>query len=309
MPFQVPDLALFCRLALLGSFSAVARERNVAASQITRALLRLESGSGMRLVHRTTHGLSLTEEGNAFLAYCRQVTDSTEQLSAQFAGKRDAPSGWVTVSVSAVLAECIVAASAAELYARFPKIHLDIRTDDRVVDLAKNGIDIALRTGTPRTETLVARRIGCHGRSLYASPAYLQAAGTPMQASDLVHHRLLTSSASAPLERWTESLPGMEAHTRTDNSALHLSLVLHGLGISQLNDLVAAPLVRDGRLRRILAETPPARPVPIYAVMLAEQQRLPKIRACIDHWAQWLDQLPRLACSTDPPAAGATIGT
>ena len=110
-------------------------------------------------------------------------------------------------------------------------------------------------------------------------------------------HRLIAISASPALNRWTLGNPQglkevqIKGHTRTDNSALLLSLVLHGVGIARLNDLYALPLVREGRLIPLLQDHFTSPPIPIYAVMLQERQRLPKIRACIDYWAQWLTGL------------------
>jgi DNA-binding transcriptional LysR family regulator len=80
-------------------------------------------------------------------------------------------------------------------------------------------------------------------------------------------------------------------HTRTDNSGVTLSLVQHGVGIARLMDLLAEPLVRRGELVRVLADQMPSPRVPIFAVMLQERHRLPKLRACIDYWAAWLDGL------------------
>lgn len=296
MQLQLDDIALFTRIAELGSLSAAARERDVPVSQVTRSLARLEAACGVRLLHRSTHGLSLSDEGDTFLAYARRLLDTVAELSAEIRGKQSSPSGWVRISVSALLAECVLAPSLNGLYQRYPQLHLDINADDRIADMARDGIDIAIRTGTPKNDTLVARQIGTHGRTLYASPAYLAAFGTPTQLADLQHHRLIANSASPVLNRWALGPPAqakaqelqINGHTRTDSSALHLSLVLHGVGMAQLNDLMVQPLVRAGRLRPLLQEQFASERVPIYAVMLQARQRLPKIRACIDYWAEWL---------------------
>jgi DNA-binding transcriptional LysR family regulator len=297
MQLQLDDIALFTRIADLGTLSAAARERDVPVSQVTRSLARLEAACGVRLLRRSTHGLSLTDEGDTFLAYGRRLLDTTAELAAEINGKQSSPSGWVRVSVSALLAECVLAPSLNGLYQRYPQLHIDINADDRMADMARDGIDIAIRTGTPKNDTLVARQIGMHGRTLYASPAYLAAFGTPANLTDLQQHRLIANSASPALNRWAlgplakaprAPVLQINGHTRTDNSALHLSLVLHGVGMAQLNDLMVQPLVRAGRLLPLLQEQFASERIPIYAVMLQARQRLPKIRACIDYWAEWL---------------------
>ncbi len=289
MQIQLDDVALFARIAELGTLSAAARERNVPVSQVTRALTRLEGACGVRLVHRSTHGLSLTDEGDTFWAYARRLLDTSAELESELSGKLQGPSGWVRVSVSPVLAQYIIVPSLPGLYARHPQLHLDINADDRQVDLARDGIDVAIRSGPMVSDTLVARQIGEHGRALYASPAYLQAFGTPRTPAELQQHRLITSSASPTLNHWLLADPKGAAvmnavgHTRTDNTA-----VLLGVGIGRINDLFAQPLQRQGRLVPLLQEHFAHSPVPVYAVMLQERHRLPKIRACIEYWQEWL---------------------
>ncbi|OYU46814.1 MAG: LysR family transcriptional regulator [Burkholderiales bacterium PBB4] len=294
MQLQLDDIALFARIAELGTLSAAARERGVPVSQVTRSLARLEAACGVRLLHRTTHGLSLTDEGDTFLAYGHRLLDTTAELGAELTGKISGPSGWVRISVSPLLGECVVAPSLPGLYQRYPQLHLDIHADDRMADMARDGIDIAIRSGTAHSDTLVARQIGSHGRTLYAAPAYLSAFGAPRHPDDLKHHRLIASSASPALNRWTLADPSgppelhVSGHTRTDNTALLLALVLQGVGIARINDLYGVPLVREGRLVPLLQDHFASPSIPIYAVMLQERHRLPKIRACIDYWAQWM---------------------
>lgn len=294
MQLNLDDVALFTRITELGSLSAAARERNVPVSQVTRSLARLEAATKVRLLHRSTHGLSLTDEGDTFLGYGRQLLLTSDELAGELTGKRSEPSGWVRISVSPVLAECIVAPSLCGLYQRYPQLHIDIHADDRMADMARDGIDIAIRSGSTSSDTLVARQIGTHGRTLYAAPSYLNTFGTPTHPDQLQHHRLVASSASPTLNRWTMA-EGQEkkellikGHTRTDNSALLLKLVLHGVGIARISDLYALPLRREGRLVPLLQDFYVSPRIPIYAVMLQERHRLPKIRACMDYWAAWL---------------------
>jgi DNA-binding transcriptional LysR family regulator len=299
MNLELDDVALFLRIRSLGTLSAAARERNWPVSQVSRALARLENTCGVRLLHRSTHGLSLTDEGDTFAAYAQRLMDTRDELASELTGKLVGPSGWVRLSVSPLLAEAVIAPSLCGLYERHPGLHIDIAADDRMADMAREGIDIALRTGTPHSDTLVARPIGELGRTLCAAPSYLARHGTPTHPNDLQHHRLLANSASPALNRWplarnADGRPGGEVqvhgHTRTDNTAVTLALVLQGVGLARINDRVAGPLIRSGALVPLLQDHLDDSRVPVYAVMLQERQRLPKIRACIDWWAQWLAQ-------------------
>lgn len=291
---HLDDLALFVRIVELGTLSAAARERNVPVSQVTRSLVRLEAQCGLRLLHRSTHGLSLTDEGDTLLAHARRLLDGAAELQGALSMKRAGPSGWVRVSASSIVAQAIIAPSLATLYERHPQLQVDIAADDRVVDMVREGIDIAIRTGSPASDTLVARQIGTLTRRFYAAPSYVQRHGLPATAAELASHRLIGNTASPILNQWQLG-SGREAseltvrgHTRADNSGVVLSLVQHGAGIGRLISIVADPLVATGALVPVLPELAAQAPVPVYAVMLQERHRLPKLRACIDHWAEWL---------------------
>ncbi|WP_342619080.1 LysR family transcriptional regulator [Rhodoferax sp. GW822-FHT02A01] len=294
MPARLDDIALFTRIAELGTLSAAARERNIPVSQVTRSLKRLEASCGMRLLHRSTHGLSLTDEGDTLLDYGRRMLDLSADLDSQLSGKLSGPNGWVRVAVSPLLAHCVIAPSLAGLYQLHPDLHIEIQADDRMVDMVRDGIDIAFRTGSAGQDSLVARKVGEHGRSLYAAPSYLAQKGTPQHPDELERHHLIGSSVSPWMNQWTRSDAGeipVYGHTRTDNSALMMSLVVQGVGIGRLNDLMARPLVQAGSLVQVLPGYFSSPRFPIYAVMQQGRQRLPKIRACIDYWSAWIGAL------------------
>jgi DNA-binding transcriptional LysR family regulator len=297
MNFDLDDVALFLRVAELGSLSAAARERHAPVSQVSRCLARLETQSAVRLMHRTTHGLSLTDEGDTFAAHARRLLDTRDELAAAFRHKRAGPSGWVRLSVSPGLAQSVIVPSLPSLYEAHPQLQVEVLADDRIVDMAREGVDIAIRTGNVHGDNLVARPIAQHGRQLCAAPGYLARFGTPQHPDDLARHRLITNSASPVMNRWPwaagRSPDGSPAylaqgHTRTDNSAMLLSLTLAGVGIGRLNDIYTSGHIERGELVPLLDTWFDRSRVPIYAVMLAERHRLPKVRACTEHWARWL---------------------
>jgi DNA-binding transcriptional LysR family regulator len=297
MQLRLDDIALFVRVAELGTLSAAARERDISVSQVTRSLARLEGHCGARLMHRSTHGLSLTDEGDTLLGYGRRLLETAVELSGELSGKLSGPSGWVRVSVSQVVAETVIAPTLAGLYERHPELHIDLTADDRVVDLARDGIDIAIRTGELDKDTLVARRLGQFGRTLVASPHYLERFGTPRTVAELDRHRLISYTANPQMNRWPLVGGGkagvyqVRGHTRSDSIALTLSLVRQGAGIARVMDLLALPLVRRGELVVLLRDQIEPQQVPIHALMLQERHRLPKVRACIDYWAERLSVL------------------
>lgn len=293
------DLKLFARVASAGSLSAVARERDVPVSQVSRSLSRIEATCGARLIHRSTHGLTLTAEGEIFQAYCQRLMGTLEELEGEFATKSGEVSGMVRVAASTVLAQYQLLSSLAGLNERHPRLQVELEVSDRLADMARDGIDIAIRTATSLPDTVVARQIGHLGRALFAAPSYLASAGTPAHPDDLCRHRLVTNSAATNLNRWPFVIDGqartiaVEGFWRSNDTGLAANMVLEGLGIGRLATIAAEPLVREGRLVPVLPEFVDLQPVPIYAVIAGVRQRLPKIKACIDYWAEWFGRFDR----------------
>ena len=287
------DLKLFARVAALGTLSAVARERDVPVSQVSRSLSRIEKTSGARLIHRSTHGLALTVEGETFLDYCHRITGTLEELEGEFAAKSLEPSGLVRVAASTVIAQYQLLPSLADLSQRYPQLRVEFEVSDRLVDMARDGIDIAIRTTATLPDTLVARQIGTLGRALYAAPSYLASAGTPTHPDELHRHRLITNSAATQLNHWPFIVEGTpvklaaQGHWRANDTGLAANMVVQGLGIGRLATIAAEPLVQQNRLVPVLPAFVDLQPAPIYAVIASTRQRLPKIKACIDYWAGW----------------------
>jgi DNA-binding transcriptional LysR family regulator len=303
------DLKLFARVAALGTLSAAARERDVPVSQVSRTLARLEKTSGARLIHRSTHGLALTAEGETFLDYCQRIAGTLEALEADFATQAREAGGLVRVAASTVIAQYLLLPSLNGLNARHPRLRVELEVSDRLVDMARDGIDIAIRTATALADTTVARQIGALGRALYAAPAYAASAGLPAEPADLRQHRLIANTAAPHLNHWPFIVEGqpiklpVDGFWRSNDTGLVANMVLQGLGIGRLATLVAEPLVQQQRLVRVLPDVVDPQPVPIYAVTAGARQRLPKIKACIDYWAAWIGAAQSAAVATPPLAA------
>lgn len=293
-------LHIFSRIAQLRSLSAVARERNAPVSQISRALSRLESHYGVRLVHRTTHGLSLTPEGETFCRYCQRVGGTLDELEAEFSSHASGVKGTVRMAVSAVMALALITPGLPILRQRHPELDMDLHVSDAIVDMSREGIDMAIRTGEPQSDNLVARPIGTHGRKLYATPSYLAANGTPSHPDELDRHSLITSSLSHSINDWRFRIDGqaqtrnMQGRWQASSSGVMFGMLLNGMGIGRHMELVAAPFVQRGELVSVLDDFNDPTPTPIYAVMLAERHRLPKVRACFDFWSEWFRGFERV---------------
>jgi DNA-binding transcriptional LysR family regulator len=290
---DLDDLHTFIRVVELGSLSSAARERDVPVSQVSRALARLEGLHKLRLLHRSTHSLSLTEAGLSLLEHGKRMLESYALFEADVSDAAQV-SGTVNLGASPAMAQYLIVPSLSALAQQHPQLSVELHVDDRMVDMAQQGIDLALRTGDPGSDALVARKIGEHRRRLYATPGYIAAHGMPQTLASLAQHRLITNSAQPILNRWPFQIDGQRithvarGYYRANSSDTVMAMALAGLGIVRGNTAICEPMVARGELVRVMDDLVQCQTVPINAVMLQERHRAPKIRACIDFFAQWL---------------------
>lgn len=286
---HMADLQTLVRVAELGTLSAAALERDVPVSQISRAVTRLESSFKVRLINRSTHGLSVTAEGELFLAHARRMVESLRDLSAELDTRSGSPSGLVRLSVSQVMGHLQVIPSIPELLDRHPEIRIEIVANDTMSDLATEGIDLAVRTAMLVNENLVARELGEYGRAIYAAPKYLERFGTPETPDALRGHRCITLASNTALNKWRfktgrrVSEIAIEGFHRVNSTAMAMTMVQHGLGIGRLNTSLVGPALETGEIVRLLEDFQDPSRFPIYGVMLPDRHRLPKTRAVLDH--------------------------
>lgn len=281
------DFALFVQIASAPSLSDVARSRDVAASRISRSLTRIEAACGLRLARRTTHGLSLTEEGQVFLEHAKRLLSDRDALHDSLGLRRHGAGGTVRISVSQLLAERVLIPALPKLCAAHPQLQVDLHIADGVAALAQDGVDIAVRAGIAPAGTFVAQFLGAHGRALYASPGYLAEHPMPQHPDELDQHRLITNTASPAHNDWPFLLDGastvraMKGVFRVNSSAAVLSLALAGAGIARINDVIGEALVREGRLVPVLAHDCLRGRYEIHAALLAERHRAPRVRVVV----------------------------
>lgn len=282
------DFTLFVEVAGALSLSKVARSRQVAASRVSRHFARIEAQCQLRLARRTTHSLSLTEDGEVFLEHAQRIVSEHAQLDDSLSARAHAVTGTVRISVSQLLGQHVVVPRMAELRGEHPGLCVELVIDDRLVDIAHEGIDIAVRAGMPPVDSVIARDLGSHGRALYAAPAYLKKYGVPSGPGDLSRHSLITNTVVAAHNRWQFVVKGepvyeaVRGQLRVNSSAAALSLALAGAGIGRINSVVADLLVERGELRKVLGRYASPEQYPVYAAILAERHRVPKIHAATD---------------------------
>jgi len=286
------DLRWLVRSLDLGSFSAAARELNVAVSVVTRGVDRLEAGYGVTLLRRSTHGLSATPEGAQLAQEARELLDRMEDVAATLSGQRGRVAGVVRLASSPEICEELVLPHVSRLRMRHPALRLELVADDRVADLVTDGIDVALRTTIGNSDVVVARELGTFERRLYASPDYLRQHGEPSHPSELPQHQTVTHIAQGHSVTWPFRKAGraMEVTVRSQlaasSSALVHKALLNGAGIGRLSHPLAATDVAGGRLVEVLAGFASGATHTMYAVSLPNRRSAARVKAVVDFLQQ-----------------------
>jgi DNA-binding transcriptional LysR family regulator len=279
------QMATFVKVVETGSLSAAARARTLSLPAVSRQLAALEADLGVSLVARTTRRLGITDAGQRWYAHCLRVLRDVDDSRADVADPRTI-GGLLVVSASVTLGQRFVLPLVAPLVKRHPGLAIDLRLEDRVVDLAADAVDIAVRAGLPPPDSpsLISHRFLSFHRIVVAAPAYLRGHGTPRRPDQLASHRCLAQVTDAPAPVWILVRDGTEARVavrgplRSTMPAALLRLALDGAGVAFLPSWLVADDVAAGRLRHLM----PAWASPTstaYALLRTAVRTSPRVRA------------------------------
>ena len=253
------DLRAFVRIAELNSVSAAARALRAPKSSVSRSLARLEAEVGMALVDRSTRHLRLTDAGTMLqphaLRILLEVQDATASLS-DFAG---VPRGTLRINAPVTYAIGLIGPMVAPFMARFPEVRIVLDVENRQIDVLAEEVDLVIRIGALPDSQLVARRLASLELWACASPAYLNARGSPASVTELADHTLL-AWADRPTE-WGFTTPSggrqtleVEPGTVLPEPAVMQAVVAGGAGIARLPDFLAAGAIARGEIIRVLPD-------------------------------------------------------
>ncbi|WP_343550732.1 LysR substrate-binding domain-containing protein [Pantoea sp.] len=282
MKITLEELRAWVTVVDTGSITAAAEQLEQTSSGISRALSRLEGKLQTTLMHRTTRRLALTEEGLIFLDHARQILASVEHAEEQIAQRRDIPSGKLRVNANTPFTLHVIVPLMEEFRQRYPQIHLELNTDDIVIDLLEQQTDIAIRIGELRDSTLHARVLGSSAIRLLASPAYLDKYGVPDSVAALANHQLLGFSQLDAHNVWPvwqregEFLRIKPTLSASSGETLR-QLALAGQGIARLSDFVSREDRAAGRLVQLLENKTRELRLPIHAVYYRNQSLTSRI--------------------------------
>jgi len=276
-----------------GSITAAAQRLDLTVSGLSRALGRLEQKLDTTLVRRTTRRIELTEEGKVFIARARSILGALDAAEEEMAVRRQQPAGRLRVNAATPFMLHAVAPLVPEFRQAYPRIELELDTDELNIDLLERRTDVAIRIGALRDSSLHARPLGTSRLRVLASPDYLAAHGQPKNVSALAGHSLLGFTQPDALNRWPlrgrdEDRLLVAPTLRASSGETLRRLALEGAGIVCLSDFMTAGDRAEGSLVQVLArETLDVRQ-PIHAVYYRNTQLAGRIRCFLDFLQQRL---------------------
>ncbi|MFG1328816.1 LysR family transcriptional regulator [Xanthobacter autotrophicus] len=263
------DMALFVEVVKARSFRRAAETIGMPNSTLSRRIGLLEKAIGLRLLHRTTRKIELTEAGQIYFERCKRIVDEARLAHEQLGEILAQPSGVLRVSLPVDFATTFLAPQIAEFSRRYPGISFEFDLTPRRVDLVTEPFDVAIRMGEQPDSNLIARQIAVLPRYLYASPRYLELYGEPRQPADLSGHECLRMRPSAnvwTLHDATEAIDvTVGGRFQLNSIGMMRRLAAFDLGIAMLAEEIVADDLANGRLRRVLPQWQ-ATPVPVYAI-------------------------------------------
>jgi DNA-binding transcriptional LysR family regulator len=281
----------FVRVAERGSFSAVASELGLTQSSVSKQIAALERQLGARLLHRSTHELCLTEEGETFLRRARDILDAVEEAESELRSRRAEPHGWLKVSCPLSFGELQIVPRLRALQERHPRLTIELQMSDAYVDLVREGADLAIRIGTLSDSSLIARPLGSTMRAVVGTPDYFERNGTPAAPDVLGSHNCLVYTRATNCEEWPfqsgEHLQNIriQGGLRVDSYAGLRAAVLAGIGVALAPTWLFPQELKTGAVQAVLREYA-SPPLPIHAVYPSRRYTSPKLRAFIDFFRE-----------------------
>jgi DNA-binding transcriptional LysR family regulator len=253
-------MEIFVSVAEAGSFSAAAKRMNVGQPAISKSVAQLEERLGARLILRSTRGLTLTDAGQRFYEHAKLAIREADEAEQVVRHASDSLSGKLRVS-AAVTFTCLHVLPALDAFmSRHPKLEIDLKLDDRNIDLLEEGLDVALRMGSLNDSAMTARRIGRSTRLVVGAPEYFARAGVPTTPADLSQHQAIVYSQRGGGESWTFSRNGddvdvtVSGRVRVSAAEGMRTAVLNGMGLAVASRWMFSPELASGKVEAVLTD-------------------------------------------------------
>ncbi|MCT9127719.1 LysR family transcriptional regulator [Cupriavidus gilardii] len=286
---RLTSMAVYVKAVDLGSFAAAADALGITGPMVGKHVRFLEERLGTRLLNRTTRRQSLTDFGRAYYERCRLILAEAEAADALAADQLAEPRGKLRVTMPVHFGRHCAMPILLELARQYPALELELSFSDRLIDLAEDGYDLAIRTGSlqDRADT-IARRVGRQRMIVCASPAYLARHGEPHQIEDLRQHQAIVYRRSGPVAPWLiprDDAPPMEWHPAgrllLDDLDAIADAAAAGMGVAWLPSWLVSERIHAGALVRLFPDEP-AFLYDAYALWLRTPHLARKVRLAVD---------------------------
>lgn len=251
------EIQAFVSVAHKRSFVAAARALGRSPSAVTRAVQALEDNAGTRLLNRSANAVTLTEAGEHLLPHAQRLLEVQRDAADELAALSGSAQGWIRFAVPELLGQKVLPAVLADFSQRHPQVTLDVQFVDQALDPVQGKFDFVVRGAFPQSSELIGYPLWTYRRHLYASPAYLQQHGLPLEPEELSGHALILHTAPRILKAWHFCRDGQITSLRprprlrlSAGTAVYQS-ALAGAGIARLADWLGEPQVQAGRLLRV----------------------------------------------------------
>ena len=301
---DILGMAVFARVVEARSFTEAAKRLNLAKSAVSARVGRLEESVGVRLLHRTTRKLSLTEEGLAFYERCARLLAAADEAAAVAEEAGGAPSGTLRVTAPLAFSQLHLAPALAAFLTAQPRVTVDLGAEDRLVDLVAERFDLAIRIGRIKDSTLVARKLAGDRLVVCGAPDYLTRRGVPRTPTDLLRHNCLRYANIPTRLDWRFrdrqgeiSIVPVTGNLVAGNGTVLREAAVAGLGLAVLPSYMVAAELAAGRLRTVLGDYRRGE-IGIYAVYPNRRNLPSKLRAFVDFMVErfagtrWLETPP-----------------
>lgn len=282
------EITFFLRVSDEASFSAAARSLDLDPSTISKVVQRLENRLGVRLFHRTSRVLKLTQEGERYLHSVRKVIDALEEAEASLTPGSSEPSGLLRIACTAAFARFWLTPLIPAYCEKYPKLRVEFVLSSVLPDLFDQQIDIAFQSGHIADSSLVVRRVATVRWRIFGAPSYLARHGIPQSPEDLAHHHCLNYLPGTKLSQWPlQEGSELRVHApigrvAADSGDIVCSLTVAGMGLARLSEARVAREVSPGELVSVLDAYQPEGD-PVYAIFPSRRHLSVRVRSFLDH--------------------------
>lgn len=293
---QLSAMRVFARVVETGNFTRAANALDMPKTTVTNMVQALEAHLRTTLLNRTTRRVMLTTDGALYYERAVQILSEIDELDGSLSNTNTQPSGKLRVEMAGAFADSIIIPHLCDFHQQYPLIRLDVGVGDRLVDYIAENVDCALRVGTPRDQSLIARKVSELEFVTCASPAYIERFGIPQQPEDLEGDHycigyLNATSGQVMTMPFDNGIRSVEISPRyiisANDSRTYQNAALAGMGVAQLAPFTIREEIASGRLVQVLPEWK-REPMPVYIVYPQTRHVTNKVRVFVDWLAKIL---------------------